>query len=113
MRLAIVALLVLAACDTVHLGDGHGRRTRTALDAQIDAHTAEGQGAGWLDSVDAHATMDKQHSTTAAGATGGGGYGAQGGIIPMIPVPTAPSGDSGSAGSSSGSVMNPIKLEGK
>src|SRR5258707_5007983 len=99
---AMLVLVLLGGCETRHRGEGYGKGTRTVLDAQIDAHAAEGQGAGFLDSVDAHATMDKQHATTPMGS-GGGGYGAQGGMVPMISVPTLPSADGG-GGSSSGSV---------
>jgi hypothetical protein len=94
-----------AACGDVHLGDGYGRRTRTALDAAAENTGADGPGT--LDAEDSKLTMAKQHNPTmqSANGTAGGSGGFGGGGAIMLPA-------SGGAmpGSSPGSVITPINL---
>jgi hypothetical protein len=97
-----------AACGDVHLGDGYGRRTRTALDAQAENTGADGPGT--LDAEDAKVTMAKHHNPGQQTGTGGAGYtGAGGGGALLIPTMSSSSGGS-SSGSSSGSMITPINL---
>jgi hypothetical protein len=94
-----------AACGDVHLGDGYGRRTRTALDAAAENTGADGPGT--LDGEDSKLTMTKHHNPTLGNnaAMGGAPGGFSGGGAMNLPA----SGGA-QAGSAPGSIITPINL---
>ncbi len=106
MRFASAVLLAftvsgLAACGDAHMGEGYGRRTKTALDAQA---ARGGEGGLPLDGDDARMVM-QQHRLGGAAVSGTGtmpstssygSYGGYGGIsgtttggvaaTPIVPI---------------------------
>jgi hypothetical protein len=66
-KLVLAGLLFIGACGDVHMGDGYGRRLRTALDAQRDG---KGEGVA-IDSADAKLVTTRYHNTPTQGQQGG------------------------------------------
>lgn len=69
-RLLAIALAgaALAGCADAHLGDGYGRRTRTAMDAQIQNR---GELSRAIDGEDAKAVLSRHRGLTKDQPSGG------------------------------------------
>lgn len=98
-RLGVIVLLLAAAGCGVHLGDGYGRRTRAALDAQFSGRN---EGTNPIDGGDAKVVMTRHRGTgtaTSAVSSSSGSYGiGQGANAPIIITPAATAAPGGSGG---------------
>jgi len=71
--LLVLAVCITSGCGDAHLGDGYGRRTRNAFDAQAQAKG--GESAGGLDADDAKTTLARQRGRALPGAPGAAAIG--------------------------------------
>ena len=99
-RALLPALLALAACGGPHLGDGYGRRTRAALDAQ-KAQRGDGMG---IDGDDARQVMFQHRA-----APGAGGVAQTGAAV--TPASGIGGGMSSSTTSTTATPITPIRLD--
>jgi hypothetical protein len=103
-RLTMALVLLAAACGGPHLGDGHGRRVRAALDANI----AGKGGPAVVVGDDAKAILMRhrglEQTETLYQSKGLSGSGASSGGSPSLPAPS-----SSSSSSSGGPRLDAIR----